>query len=459
MSRTRIAVVGGVAAGPAAAAHAARVDPEAEVVLFEQGPHISYSACEMPAYVAGEVDEAARLVRLTPGVFAQTRGAEVRTGHRVQALHPRRNHLVAEDLAQGRVYEERFDKVILAVGARARRPEVPGAEASNVFVLRRLDDAVALRAALEAEPVGHAVVLGAGYVGVEVAEALRHRGVRVSLLDPGGALGTYLDAELQPLVEAELARQGVTLRRERATAFRLDARGRVCAVETDRGERIGCSLVVVALGIVPNTALAQAAGVRLGATGALAVDDGMRTNVPGVWACGDCVEVRRVVDGARIYWPLSPVAFRTARVAAENAARRGRGAPARFEGVTGASAVRVFGLEVATVGLKLAEARAAGFDAFAHTIRHPSRAPLQPGSAPLHVRLVAARGTGRLLGAELAGTDGAALRADVLVPLVRDGWTADRLWDLDLIYTPPFAPALDALLVAGREAAKRARRP
>jgi len=459
MARQRIAVIGGVASGPAAAAQAKRIDPEADVVLFEQGADISYGACEMPYYVGGQIDDVDTLVVLTPEEFEKTRKAEVRVGQQVLAIHPNRRRLDVKAVATGHVTEARFDKFILAVGAHARLPAVDGIDAPNVFAMRRLGDARAVHGYLDAGRVQHAVVLGGGYVGVEMAEALRRRGVRVTVLEPHGRLlHGYLDDDLCALVQAVAHRHGVLVRQERADGFDLDAEGRVRAVRTDRGEKIGCQMVIAAIGIVPNTALATAAGITLGASGACAVDAQMRTNLPNVWACGDCVEVERVIDGKKIYLPLAPVAFRTARVAATNAARRGHGAPVRFPGVVGASAVKVFELETASVGLQLREAREAGFDAFATHIKHWSRVSFYPGAKPLHVRLVVERRQGRLLGAQLAGEEGAVLRADVLVPCIRDGWTVHRIKDLDLIYTPPFAPSLDPLLVAANEAAKQVRR-
>ena len=457
--RQRIAVIGGVASGPAAAAQAKRTDPDADVVLFEQGPDISYGACEMPYYVADQIPAAETLVMLTPEAFERTRKAEVRIRHRVLAIHPQRCRLDVKDLATGAITEQRFDKFILAVGAHARMPDVDGGDAPNVFPMRSLEDARALKGFLAHHRVEHAVILGGGYIGVEMAEALREREVRVTVLQPsGGLLHTYLDDAFQPLVHDVVQRHGVGVRREQAEGFEVDAEGKVRAVCTDKGEKIGCQVVIVAIGIVPNTELAEAAGITRGATGALAVDAQMRTNLPNVWACGDCVEVERIIDGKKIHLPLSPVSFRTARVAATNAARRGRGTPVRFPGVVGASAVKVFELEVASVGLRLAEAQQAGFDAFAMNIKHWSRVSFYPGAKRLHVGLVVERGKGRLLGAQLVGEEGAVLRADVLVPCLRDRWTVHQIKDLDLIYTPPFAPALDPLIVAANEAAKHCNR-
>ncbi len=457
MARQRIAVIGGVASGPAAAAEAVRTDRDADVVLFEQDDFISYGACEIPYYVAGWIEDYHRLVVLTPAEFERTRGASVRVRHRVTALDPKRSRLCVRDLDRDTEAEERFDKFILATGARARVPDMAGADAENVFPLRRLDDARGLRQYLDSREIHHAVVLGAGYVGIEAAEALTARGIRVSLLEPAGVpLPAYIDDEYCGLIEAVLKRHGVFVRPEKAVAMENDQFGRVDVVLTDHGERIGCQLVIIAMGIQPNVELAVDAGAHVGDTGALATDDQMRTNLPNVWACGDVAEVRRVIDGARVHVPLSPAAFRTARVAAQNAARRGRGAPARFPGVCPASAVKVFELEVAQAGLRLQAARDAGFDALSSSIRSWSRVKLYPGAKPIHVRMIVERGSGRLLGAEVIGEEGAAHRLNVLVPLIREGWSVRDIRDIDVIYTPPYAPSLDPLVVAANEAWKRA---
>lgn len=457
MARQRIAVIGGVASGPAAAAQAVRSDPEADVVLFEQDAHISYGACEMPYYIAGWIEDYHRLVVLTPAEFERTRGAKVHVRHRVTSIEPEKNRLRVRDLSAGTEREEQFDTFILAMGARARMPEIDGLDAENVFPMRRLDDAIKLRGYLDTHEVRHAVVLGAGYVGIEVAEALAARDIRVSILEPAGRpLPAYLDDEFSGLIVDELKSNGVLIRPDRGAVLGRDSDGRVDAVVTDVGERIGCQLVVVAIGTTPNTELAEEAGAKVGGTGALATNDEMRTNLENVWACGDLAEVRRIVDGARVHVPLSPAAFRTARVAAQNAARGGDGTQATFPGVSPASAVKVFELEVAAAGLRLEEAMAAGFDAVSSSVKHWSRVKIYPGSKPIHVRTVVERGSGRLLGAEVIGKEGAAQRLNVLVPLIRDGWTVKAIRDLDVIYTPPFAPSLDPLVVAANEAWKKA---
>jgi NADPH-dependent 2,4-dienoyl-CoA reductase/sulfur reductase-like enzyme len=451
----RIAVIGGTASGPAAAAEAVRTNPRAEVVLFEEGAHISVGACEIPYFVAGRLHGEADLEVLTAEAFERTRGAQVRLHHRVVGLEPERGRLVVEALRYGSRHEEPFDRFVLATGARARRLGVEGEAAAGVFAVRTYDDAVAIKGWLDAEPVRHVVVAGGGYVGLEMAEAMRDRGLRATILDPRGrVLASSLSAALAGPMDAAVRAAGVPVRAETITRIEADRHGRVRAVRTDRGEVIGCQAVLVGVGVAPRTELAVAAGVKLGKTGAVAVDAHMRTSRRNVWACGDLVEMPRVVDGAPVHWPLAPVGRRTARVAARNAA--GQRPPDRFAGLAGAVAVRAFGVEAARVGLTLEEAEAAGFDAVAADVRHWSRTSVYPGARPLLVRLVVERPGGRLLGGELVGEEGAALRADVLVPLVASGATARALAeDLDLVYNPPVAPSVDPLKIAAAEALKR----
>ena len=447
MPTTRIAVIGGVAAGTAAAAEARRTDSEADIVLFEKRQHISYGACEMPYYVAGWIEDAEKLLVYTPREFEQKKGVTVRTGQEVVELAPEEGRLVVRDTETDETRVERFDRFIVSTGAEARLPEGCGPETPNLFALRRLQDALGIRQHLKRWDVEEAVILGGGSVGVEMAEALVEVGARVTIVEPSeGLLTDYLDLPLREHVRLVMQENGVEIVRDAAVRVATDEEGAAVAVETEGGQRLACDLVIAAMGIAPNTSLAEAAGAPTGASGALAVDDAMATGVANLWACGDCVEVRRIMDDARIYLPLSPVAFRTGHVAGRNAA--GAEKKARFGGVCVSSTLQVFGLEVASVGFRLDEAREAGFDAFDVVVEASSRVRIYPGSKPLYVRLVAERGTGRLLGGELVGHEGAALRANVLVPLIREGRTVADLRDLDLVYSPPLAPAIDPLIRA-----------
>ncbi|WP_412067686.1 FAD-dependent oxidoreductase [Rubrivirga sp. IMCC43871] len=441
-----IAVIGGLAAGPAAAAEAKRRAPDAEVILFEQGPHVSVGTCEMPYRIGGVVDD--DLEVYTPESLAAKKGITVHIRHRVTALDPK-GSLTVESLDFGSTREVRFDRAILATGARART--LPGDPPAGVFTVRDLVDTEHIERWLATEPVRHVVVVGGGYIGVEMAEAMRERGVRASILDPSGrVLNATVACEASDLMTQAVHAAGVAVRAERATDLLADDAGRVRAVRTDRGELIGCQMVIVSIGVEPRTELVQAAGIRLGPMGGIAVDDQMRTSARRVYACGDAVEVPRAPDGKRILWPLATTARRTARVAARNAVKPGSD---MFQPIAGAVAVRAFGIEVGSVGLSLARAVEAGLDAVAADIRHSSRTRVFPGASPIDVRLVVERRTGRILGGQLVGAEGAALRANVLVPLIQSGGTARQLAeDLDLIYNPPLAPAVDPLKVAASRA-------
>ena len=452
----RIAVIGGLAAGPAAAAEAKRRAPDAQVVLFEEGPNISVGTCEMPYLIGGAIDPGTDLVVVSPEEMRQSRGVEVRVRHRVTALDPQRGRLAVEALDYGSTTDEAFDRFVIATGARARRLDAPGEDAAGVFTLRDLVDTEAIRRWLDTQPVRHVVIAGGGYIGLEMAEAVRERGLRATILDPKGrVLGGAVACEASDLMDRAVAAAGVAVRPERAVEVLADDRGRVRAVRTDRGELVGCQMLIASVGVEPRAELAEAAGLRLGDMGGIAVDDRMRTSHRRVWACGDVVQIPRAPDGRRVLWPLATTARRTARVAARNVAEPGSD---RFRPFAGAVAVKAFGVEVGSVGLSLARAVEAGLDAVATDVRHLSRTAAFPGSSPIDVRLVTERGTGRILGGQLVGREGAALRANVLVPLVIGGGTARELAeDLDLVYNPPLAPAVDPLKVAASRALRSLR--
>lgn len=447
----RIAVIGGLAAGPAAAAEAKRRAPDAEVVLFEEGPNISVGTCEMPYLIGGVIDPSTNLVVVSPDEMRQSRGVEVRIRHRVTRLDPARGRIVVDALDFGSAREEAFDRFVLAPGARARRLGVDGEDAAGVFSVRDLVDTEAIRRWLDTEDVRHVVIAGGGYIGVEMAEAMRARGLRATILDPQGrVLGGAVACEASDLMDQAVHDAGVPVRAEKATEVLADDRGRVEAVRTDRGELVGCQMLIVSVGIEPRTGLAEAAGLNLGDMGGITVDDEMRTSHRRVWACGDVVQIPRAPDGRRVLWPLATTARRTARVAARNVAKPGSD---RFRPFAGAVAVRAFGIEVGSVGLSMSRAKAAKLDAFATDIRHLSRTRAFPGACFIDVRLVVERRTGRILGGQVVGAEGAALRANVLVPLVIEGGTVRELAeDLDLVYNPPVSPAVDPLKVAASRA-------
>jgi len=446
-------VIGGVAAGPAAAVQAKRIDPGADVLMFEEGRDVSYGACEMPYLLGGAVASPDDLVTLSADELKSSRGVQTRTLHRVEAIDVGRRRLRVRDLVSDQARDERFDKLILATGARVAWPEIDGMGGDRIHQFRTLGDAQVV-SARAAEAKQRWVVIGGGFVGLEVADQLAESGHRVTVLAPGGLLAGRLGATLTRVVEGALASRGVALRQVRAIGLRHEAPGAPIAVRTDDGQVIGADRVIIATGTRPNSELAATAGLKIGVTGGVKTDDGMRTSVSVVWACGDCVESRHMVSNAPAYVPLSPLAFRTGRVAGQNAARRGRQARGRFEGTVGAFGLKVAGLEVALAGLSEHAARESGFDPVSVSIVQGSKASNMPGRARVRVSLIVDRKTRRLLGGQMVGVEGAAQRVNVLVPLLRTGGTIDDLHELDLMYSPPLSPSHDPLIIAARAAQK-----
>jgi CoA-dependent NAD(P)H sulfur oxidoreductase len=439
--------VGGVAAGPAAAAEAARVDPEAEVILIEQGRDVSYGACEMPYLLSGVVPAADALVVLTPEALAETRGIRVVTLTRVQRLDPAARKIEVKDLVSGHTRHERYDKLILATGARPHWPDIEGLQGDRVHAFRTLAQAASLTA-LAQDGRQRWTIVGGGFTGLEVADQLSDAGHGVTVLAGSRLLSGRIDEPTASILRSALQAAGIAIRNARAVGVRRGVGGAAIAIRTDDGELVGSDRVVVAAGTRPAVELARDAGLKLGPSGGITTDVHMRTSNSVIWACGDCAEVNHLVTGQPAHVPLSPNAFRTARAAGRNAARTGRQSTGKFAGTVGAFALCVAGIEIGVAGLTESAARAAGFDPVTATITHASRARRMPGREQILVHLVVDRKSRRLLGGQLAGKEGAALRTNALVPILREGGSVSDLYDLDLVYTPAVAPSLDPLLVA-----------
>lgn len=437
-------VVGGVAAGLSAAARARRLDPTLDVRVFERTGFCAYSACGLPYLVGGVIQDHKALVARTPGDLAK-QGIAVHLRHEVVGVDLLAGRVRVRDLEAGRERDEPFDELLLATGGRAALP-FPGAGLPGVFAVRTVEDGLAIRSWLSVRQPSKAVIVGGGYIGLEMAEALRCLGLEVSLVELLPRVLPLVDGEIAGDVEAALVRHGVDLRC--ATPVQeIAGNGRVRQVVAG-GEGIDADLVVVGVGVSPENALAAAAGVPLGVRGAVVVDARLRSRVAHVWAAGDCAETRHRLHGAPSYIPLGTTANKQGRVAGANIAGRDES----FGGVVGTAAVKVFDLHVARTGLSEAEALSAGIDAVAATIVHRSRAAYYPGWQPIRVKITAERGTGRLLGAQLAGTEGVAKRVDVIAAALHSGAGVDDLARFDLTYAPPFAPVWDPLLMAARQA-------
>ncbi|AEV83322.1 flavoprotein oxidoreductase [Actinoplanes sp. SE50] len=440
-------MIGGDAAGMSAASQARRRrgPDELAIVAFERGRFVSYSACGIPYWIGGAVDGPEALVARTPAEFAKA-GIEVRTRHEVTDIDLKARRVTVRDLDAGQSRTEPFDDLVYATGATPVRPPWARTGARGVFGVQTLEDGAALDAFLAAERPATAVVVGGGYIGVEMAEAMINRGLRVTLIERSAQPMGTLDEDMGALVAAAVRNLGIDLRTGVTVEALESAHGKVTAVVTDAGT-VPAGVVVVGLGVRPAVALAEAAGLPCGDSGGLRTDLGQRVG-ERVWAAGDCTEVLHRVSGRRMHVPLGTHANKQGRVAGINIG----GGHATFPGVIGTAVTKVCDLEVARTGLSAAEAEQAGFGTVSAVVESTSRAGYFPGAAPMTVKLIAERGTGRLLGAQIVGRAEAAKRIDACAVAVWNEMTVGDMTGLDLGYAPPYAPVWDPILIAARKA-------
>lgn len=452
MDKEGLVIIGGVAAGLAAAMEARRSAPELPITVFERTGDISYGACGLPYVVAGLIPSPEELVLHTPEYFREHHSIEVRLNCEAVELLPSKSVVRVREREGER--EVGYDSLLLATGAAAVCPPLPGHDLEGVFVLRHMRDGRRmLRYFDEARP-RRGVVVGAGYIGLEMAEAFRARGLSTTLVEASDKVMNALSGSVRDTVADELRAGGVeVLFGERAGAFE-GARGRVERVLTESGRVLEADVVSIGVGVRPEVALAVAAGLEVGESGALRTDERQRTSAPGVYAAGDCCEVLNIVSGRRVWHPLGQPAVRQGWVAGANAAGRDSSPEARYAGVVGTNAVKVFGLEVARTGLSLEEALEAGFDATEVESESHSRAGYYPGGSKIQTRVVV-DARGRLLGAQLVGREGVAQRVNVFAAALHAGLKVDEVERLDLAYAPPFAPTIDPIIRAAHAARKK----
>ncbi|MET9291521.1 FAD-dependent oxidoreductase, partial [Streptomyces sp. NPDC003077] len=447
----RLVVIGGDAAGMSAASQARRMrkPDELEIVAFERGHHTSYSACGIPYWIGGDVPEAQALIARTPEQH-RARDIDLRMRTEVTELDLDRGRVRTRDLADGgKESWTGFDKLVLATGARPLRPALPGIDAPGVHGVQTLDDGQALLDTLAGTAGDRAVVVGAGYIGVEMAEALVRRGYRVTVIERGPQPMSTLDPDMGELVYEAMTAMGIeTVRGTAVTGVLTDDAGRARAVATENGTH-PADVVVLGLGVRPETGLARAAGLPLGPSGGLLTDLSMRVRgYEHLWAGGDCVEVLDRVSGRTRHIALGTHANKHGQVIGTNAG----GGYATFPGVVGTAVSKVCDLEIGRTGLLEAEAREAGFRFVTVTVESTSRAGYYPGARPMRVKLLAERRTGRLLGAQIVGREGAGKRVDVAAVALTTRLTVEEMTALDLGYAPPFSPVWDPVLVAARKA-------
>jgi NADPH-dependent 2,4-dienoyl-CoA reductase/sulfur reductase-like enzyme len=441
-------IIGGDAAGMSAASRAKRKSPDLEVVVLEQTQDVSYSACGMPYNIADPAREIDELVVRQARVFREKQGIDLRTGHRVTAID-RASRRVLGETREGESFSVPYDALLIATGASPIVPGLPGFDLPGVMALKSLADGRRIKAFIGSRSVRRAVIIGMGYIGLEMVEALRGRGIRVDMVKPGPRFLPWMNQDMAAAVREEIEARDVRLHPGQA----------IEGIETSDGVlRVRCSatlleadMVLVAMGIRPCSTLAQEAGLDLGPAGAIAVDRGLRTSDEAIYAAGDCADAYHVVTGGKTWVPLALRANRAGWAVADNVT----GTPTQLPGIAGTAVFKVFDMQVARTGLTVEEAERSGFDPAEAVIRSRSRAHAHPGAADIRVQLVGDRKSGRLLGAQLVGREGAAHRVNAPAVALQAGMTVRDFAQSDLAYAPPFGPTWDPMLTAANQLLKK----
>lgn len=436
----RIVIIGGVAGGMSAATRARRINESASITVLEKGGYISFANCGLPYHIAGRITPERKLLLTTPEAVRKRYNIDARVHHEATRIDRAARVVHGIDRGTQQPFTLAYDKLILAPGAAAIIPPIANVRAPNVLPMRSMEDTAAVQKLLEARHPQRAVVVGAGFIGLEMAEALHDRGLKVTLVEKAPHALPMLDEELVPWLHQELAAHGVELIAGTALAKLHAVNGMVNAVETEDGRRIETDMVILSIGVRPNIELAKSAGPAIGASGAIAVDEYQRTSDADIYAAGDAAEVAHGITGKVGRVPLAGPANRQGRLAGEHAARGDSAAAGR---VMGTAIVQVFGLSVGTTGLGATAAKTAGFEpdfAFIHPAHH---AGYYPGAQAMHLKLIYDRPTRRVLGAQIVGGEGVDKRLDVIATAMHFKGTIDDLAQLDLAYAPQFGSAKD----------------
>jgi NADPH-dependent 2,4-dienoyl-CoA reductase/sulfur reductase-like enzyme/rhodanese-related sulfurtransferase/two-component sensor histidine kinase len=443
--RLQVVVIGGVAAGPKAAAKARRSDQRASITIVERDEFLSYSGCGLPYYISGKVDDQKDLMTTSVGVyrdpdyFRKLKNITVLNKTEALSINRAKKTVLVRDLASSREFTLPYDKLVLTTGATARIPPVPGVDLENIFTLHRIRDAEGLRAMLKQERAKDGVIIGGGLIGIETAEALTEGGARVTLVEERGQILTMFDPEIAALVEKHMQARGVKVfTGEQLTAFKGE--GKVATVVTSARE-LAVDFVLLATGVCPNVDLARAAGLALGTTGAIRVDRYLRTSDPDIYAGGDCVENIGLVTGQKVYVPLGSTANKHGRIIGINVT----GGTETFPGIAATTILKVFDYNVAKAGLSAREAEGLGYRVETCLCPALDKAHYYPGAATIVIKLTVDRATERLLGAQVVGPGDVSKRADIAAALITKGGTVDDLSKLDLSYAPPYSEAIDAI--------------
>ena len=440
----KIVIVGGVAGGATAAARLRRLDEKAEIVVFERSGYVSYANCGLPYYIGGIIEDPEELTLQTPERFWERFRVDIRVRHEVTAIHRARKTVSVRRLDTGETFEEPYDKLLLSPGAQPTQPRLPGVGLERLFTLRTVEDTFRIKKFIRKERPRSAVLAGGGFIGLELAENLRELGMEVTIVQRPKQLMNPFDPDMAALLHGEVRRHGVKLALGQTVEGFAERDGGVDVLLKEAAP-LHADMVVLAIGVTPDSRLAQEAGLDLGVRGSILVNDRMETSDPDIYAVGDAVQVKHYVTGQDTLIALAGPANKQGRIAADNIC----GGDSRYRGSQGSSVIKVFELTAAVTGISESAARSAGIQADKVVLSPMSHAGYYPGGRVMTMKVVFEKGTGRLLGAQIVGYEGVDKRIDVLATAIHAGLSATDLKELDLAYAPPYSSAKDPVNMAG----------
>jgi NADPH-dependent 2,4-dienoyl-CoA reductase/sulfur reductase-like enzyme/rhodanese-related sulfurtransferase len=435
-------VIGGVAAGPKAAAKARRCDPEMEIVVYQEEDEISYAGCGLPYYISGVVKEREELISRTPGKFALD-GIRILKNRRIEKIDAKERTISGKMLGTDKMFTDRFDRLVLATGAKPIQPKIEGIELGNIFYLRSIFDADAILDRIGSDQIQKVVIAGGGYIGLEMTEALIQMGKKVTIVELAPQILTLFDEDFAGILRQHLEKKGVKIFTSEGIKALKGNEGKVTHVQTVSQE-IEADAVLMSLGIRPQVELAKQAGVRIGETGAIWVNEKMETSAEGIYAAGDCAETTHLITGKKVWIPLGSTANKQGRVVGVNVC----GGNAVFPGVMGTTVFKCFDWNLAKTGLSIAEAKKAGFQPVQAIVRGFDRAHYYPGRKESTLKVIADGKTGRVLGGQATGEGPSDKFIDILAMALHAKMNCQELASVDLAYAPPYSPVLSPIIVA-----------